>query len=183
MQKFARQAIITKYHGATNVKGARVSASAEGPGRKIYSWDDALDVFGNHQAAAIRFANTFEWINPKDPNSADQLVGGGTIDGYCFVLLDEAPPTSLMGDWRDNVVDMLRTDDFTSAIETIVNEAGVADIEVTKPWGEMGKWTRQGRVFYLDGAVQFYVDKKGNLSPTDADDISKDILKLLRATK
>ena len=36
------QAIVTKYHGATNFKGSRISATAEA-GRIYLSWDDSLN--------------------------------------------------------------------------------------------------------------------------------------------
>lgn len=76
---FARQAISTRYLGPTNSRGARVVASAEA-GRKIYSWDYALDAYANHAAAALQFAQEWGWDG--------EYVGGGTADGYCFCRIE-----------------------------------------------------------------------------------------------
>ena len=46
------QCIITKYHGATNFKGSRISARCEG-GRVFLHWDDALSADKNHMAAVV----------------------------------------------------------------------------------------------------------------------------------
>ena len=71
------QAIITKYVGPTNHKGARVIART-GSGVKItVSWDHALDVPENHLAAARALAEKLNWDGV--------WVGGGTADGYAFV--------------------------------------------------------------------------------------------------
>ena len=55
-----RQAIVTKYHGPTNFRGARVSAKAQA-GTKFYSWDHALDTDANHGAAAQMYAEARGW--------------------------------------------------------------------------------------------------------------------------
>lgn len=54
------QAIITKYHGPTNVKGPRVSATAEA-GRVVLSWDHALNTDNNHAAAAHALRDKLGW--------------------------------------------------------------------------------------------------------------------------
>ena len=54
------QAIITKFHGPTNVRGSRVSATAEA-GKITLSWDHALNSDDNHKAAAEAFARKFNW--------------------------------------------------------------------------------------------------------------------------
>ena len=54
------QAIETKYHGPSNVKGARVSARAAG-GRVILDWDHALPIVANHTAAAMALATKLDW--------------------------------------------------------------------------------------------------------------------------
>lgn len=54
------QAIRTKYHPATNLTRARVSATAEA-GRVILSWNDALDTEKNHDAAALALCRKFDW--------------------------------------------------------------------------------------------------------------------------
>lgn len=48
---FLRQAIVTTYHGPSNVRGSRVKARSHA--KSIYlDWDDALDIQGNHAKAA-----------------------------------------------------------------------------------------------------------------------------------
>ena len=49
------QAIVTKYLGPTNNRCARVKATAQA-GSVTISWDCALDVDANHDAAAIALA-------------------------------------------------------------------------------------------------------------------------------
>lgn len=78
-----RQAIITKYLGPTNHRGARVKATAQA-GSITLSWDDALDVEDNHTSAARALCKKFHW--PFPPGS---MVGGALPDdtGYAFVLV------------------------------------------------------------------------------------------------
>lgn len=54
------QAILTKYVGPTNSHGSKVSAAADA-GRVVISWDGALDIEGNHRAAAIALAVKLGW--------------------------------------------------------------------------------------------------------------------------
>jgi hypothetical protein len=71
------QAIITKFIGPGNVRGSRVKATAEA-GSITLEWDDALNSPQNHAAAAKALAARLEWYG--------EWHGGGTKDGYCFVL-------------------------------------------------------------------------------------------------
>lgn len=77
-----RQAITTKYLGATNHRGSRVVARAQA-GRITIPWDDALDVAENHLKAATALAWKYGWLD------FSALVGGAMPDGagYCFVLV------------------------------------------------------------------------------------------------
>ena len=78
-QDFARQAISTRYLGPTNHRGARIAASCEA-GRLVLGWDDGLDVFANHQKAALALAAKLGWKGP--------WVGGAPGKrslGYVFV--------------------------------------------------------------------------------------------------
>ena len=54
------QAIVTKYRGATNTRGSRVSAQADA-GRISVPWDHALNADENHVAAARAYAVKFGW--------------------------------------------------------------------------------------------------------------------------
>jgi len=89
------QAIITKYISATNYKPSRVRAKCE-RGSIILSWDDGLDVEGNHRAACEALCASFikedaakygtsernTWALPK---AAGQIPDGR----YVFVFLPQ----------------------------------------------------------------------------------------------
>lgn len=77
-----RQAIVCRYHGPTNTRGARVSARAQA-GRLTLAWDDALDPAGNFARVARAFAGDKGW-----PGT---MAGGFLPDGSCvFVFTDGA---------------------------------------------------------------------------------------------
>lgn len=72
-----RQAIQTKYLGPTNFRGARIKASCESDTVTV-SWNHALDVVGNHEAAAQVLLNRTGWTG--------EWVGGVVIGGvHVFV--------------------------------------------------------------------------------------------------
>lgn len=54
------QAIITKYHGPSNVKGSRVSATCQA-GRVMIEWSDALNSANNHRSAAMALCLKLNW--------------------------------------------------------------------------------------------------------------------------
>lgn len=74
-----RQAITTKYLGPTDHRGARIKASASA-GSITIPYSHELGPQGSHEAAARALADKFGW--------AGNMVGGGTLDGYCFVFPD-----------------------------------------------------------------------------------------------
>jgi hypothetical protein len=74
------QAITTKYIGATNYKSSRVKASTESGISITMSWDDGLDVEGNHVKAAQALTKKLNW--------GGKWAGGGTKTGYVFVNVD-----------------------------------------------------------------------------------------------
>ena len=47
------KAIVTKYHGATDTRGSRISAIAEGGHRVSVGYDSGLELIDNH-AEAVR---------------------------------------------------------------------------------------------------------------------------------
>lgn len=53
-------AIVTKYHGPTNFKGSRYSATSQA-GRIYLSADDALNSQANHEKAARTLAEKLKW--------------------------------------------------------------------------------------------------------------------------
>lgn len=71
------QAIVTKYLGPTNHRGSRVKATCEA-GSVTVAWDDALDVADNHAKAVRALLIKLDWDR--------SFIGGGTKDGYVFVL-------------------------------------------------------------------------------------------------
>ena len=71
-------AIETKFIGPTNCRPSRVKATCQA-GSLTLSWDDALDIDGNHQAAAKALARKLNW--------AGQWIGGHLPRGYVFVLV------------------------------------------------------------------------------------------------
>lgn len=54
------QAIRTRYHGPTNVKGSRISATCE-RGRIYVGYDHALNLFENHATAAALLVEQMGW--------------------------------------------------------------------------------------------------------------------------
>jgi hypothetical protein len=76
-----RQAIITKFHGPTNVKGSRYSARANA-GRIILNSDHSVDYQRNHILAAQALAKKLGW---KGVWSGGGLPNGG---GFVFVTAD-----------------------------------------------------------------------------------------------
>jgi hypothetical protein len=80
------QAISTKYLGPSNVRGARVKATAEA-GSVTLSWDHRLNPPENHAAAAEALALKFGWTGPR----YGQLVGGALPgSGYAFIFVRRA---------------------------------------------------------------------------------------------
>ncbi len=77
---YVRQAIVTKYHGPTNSRGSRISATAEA-GRVYMSYRHDLDIPANHAEAARLFAAKFGWLEFSD------YAQGGTANGYVFVAV------------------------------------------------------------------------------------------------
>lgn len=79
-----RQAIVTKYLGPTNFRGARIRVKAQA-GSITVPWDHALDVAENHEIAARAFAEKWGWLK------YGKMHGGALPDdtGYCFVLVSK----------------------------------------------------------------------------------------------
>ena len=84
------QAIITKYLGPTESRGARVKATAQAGSVTIH-WDDALDIEENHDRAAMTLAHKLGWISQTSgkPYSGERLLRGGMPkgDGNCYVMV------------------------------------------------------------------------------------------------
>ena len=76
-----RQSISTKYLGATNYRGSRVKATSSAGMSLTLSWDDALDVDGNHQAAARALATRLNWYG--------RWYAGAALDGKGNVYVSD----------------------------------------------------------------------------------------------
>lgn len=76
------QAILTKYLGPTNTRGARVKAWCQA-GSVTLVWDDALDVNANHDRAAESLAKKLKWLDRH------WLAGASLPDntGNCYILV------------------------------------------------------------------------------------------------
>lgn len=75
------QTIETKYHGPTDTRGSRLSATASGCRKRVWvSYDYALNSEGNHMAAAQKLMEVLDWTG--------QYVGGHTQTGMVFVDAD-----------------------------------------------------------------------------------------------
>jgi hypothetical protein len=75
------QAIETKYHGPSNVKGSRISAVTASGVRRTYSYDHALDAEENRVKAATTLAKELGWLV-----RGQELATGSTRNGYAHVL-------------------------------------------------------------------------------------------------
>ncbi len=72
------KSITTKYHGPTNSRGSRVSAT-DGDSRIALSWDSALDSDANHDAAAKALCLKLGWANQS-------LMRGNHNTGNVYVF-------------------------------------------------------------------------------------------------
>ena len=79
------QAIVTKYSGPTNHRGARIKATAHtGQGGSVtVAWDYALDTSANHRAAAVALVEKLKWSDHLDLSEGGSLPAG---NGECFIL-------------------------------------------------------------------------------------------------
>ena len=74
-------AILTKFIGPTNYRGARVKAFTTSGHRIIVPWDHSQNVEENHDAAALALCRKMGW--------GGKLVRGGTEVGYAYAFLRE----------------------------------------------------------------------------------------------
>ena len=68
------QAIQTKYHGPTNVRGSRISATCAA-GRVVVDYDHALNNDQNHKRAAAALLRKLGW------HDRGHVVSGSIKDG------------------------------------------------------------------------------------------------------
>lgn len=80
------KAILTKCLPATDTKPTRIKAYTEGGNSITVSWSEC-EGYGNertqaeaHGYAARKLAEKMHWRGT--------LLGGGTVEGYCFIFAD-----------------------------------------------------------------------------------------------
>jgi hypothetical protein len=76
------QAITTKYHGATNMRGSRVSATTASGIRLTIPYDGELDISEAHRVVALALVRQLGW--------SGRWEGGETKTGYAFVCVPES---------------------------------------------------------------------------------------------
>ena len=72
------KAIVTKYHGPTNARGSRISASDEDGNKVTISYPYELSGEAVHRKAAEALCEKMEWTG--------NLIGGSLKNGYVFVF-------------------------------------------------------------------------------------------------
>jgi len=76
-------AILTRYHGATNTRGARYSARADG--RVVYvGIDHALDEEGNHRRAAVKLCKLNVWDEDRFFGGSVRGVGWAWVPVFTY---------------------------------------------------------------------------------------------------
>lgn len=77
------KAIFTKYHGPTNTKGSRISASDSDGNRVTISYPYELSGEAVHRQAAVALCSKMNWKG--------ELIGGSLKNGYVFVFAEVQP--------------------------------------------------------------------------------------------
>jgi hypothetical protein len=80
-------AILTRYHGATNTRGARISATLAGAARRprVYiGYPYELDELGRHTMAALALLDSMR--REGDAYAPALIAAGGTAEGYAFII-------------------------------------------------------------------------------------------------
>jgi hypothetical protein len=76
----SKQAIVTKYHGPTNTRGARISASTASGIRVSIPYPHELNTDDAHRAAADALCAKLGWTGT--------LIEGGMKQGNVYVFAD-----------------------------------------------------------------------------------------------
>lgn len=79
--KTKMKAITTKYHAATDFRGSRISARAEGGNVTFISYPHELSGEDCYRAAADALCKKMGW-----DKLGHRLIGGGTGNGWVFVF-------------------------------------------------------------------------------------------------
>ena len=81
------QTISTKYHGATNTRGSRISATSTGGSRVYVPYRDEYSTDQNHREAVRKLTKKLGWTG--------RLQSGGTKAGKVWVFVDIAGQMAL----------------------------------------------------------------------------------------
>lgn len=73
------KAITTKFHGPTNTKPSRYSASDQDGNKVTLSTDFTFNSDGNHDRAAVALCHKMGWLTHN-------LVRGSLAQGYVYVF-------------------------------------------------------------------------------------------------
>lgn len=111
------KAIFTKYHGPTNYKGARISASDSDGNRVTISYPYELSGEAVHRKVADALCAKMNWTG--------KMVAGGTRTGYVFLFTGS--------DWAGCSRAANRIADLVSAIYDPKNRA----LMPTSTWSEI----------------------------------------------
>ena len=85
------QAIITRYHGPTDFRGSRITATAGNGKRVTIPYPHELDSYQAHREAAVALIRRMGWAPVT-------ITGGGLKDGgYAWVMLDRAELYAVQG--------------------------------------------------------------------------------------
>lgn len=90
------KAITTKFHGPSNTKGSRYSATDGDGNRVILSTDFALGSEQNHDRAAVALCMKMKWDGP--------LMGGSTKDGRVYVFDAHANRVRFESNFREQAM-------------------------------------------------------------------------------
>ena len=73
------KAILTKYHGPTDTRGSRISATDSDGNRVSIPYPHELNSEEGHHKAAQALCDKMKWPG--------KLTGGGTKNGYAWVFV------------------------------------------------------------------------------------------------
>jgi hypothetical protein len=128
------KAIVTKYHGPTDFKGSRITASDEDGNKVTIGYPHELSGEAVHRKAAVALCEKMNW------SGAESLIGGGLKNGYVFIFgpSDWSACTRASNRLADLVCCMYHPKDelarktYPTATwaEIIASELGIAILEV-----------------------------------------------------
>lgn len=82
------QAIVTKYVGPSNTRGSRIKATAKA-GSVTVGYDHALNIDGNHRAAAEALRAKMKWTEESGGYFRGMTLHDGQLPNgdYCWVMV------------------------------------------------------------------------------------------------